>query len=110
MPTVVDPVAESRLDRSMVNRKSRDFQIAILVDEALLDIFGHDNHALRGKFLVHVAANMDIELVRLFQMRHHLGCTRRPPYTKRSAPAENPASQIKIGNANGVVGMQVRQK
>ena len=110
MPGIVDAVAESWLDRSVVHGKSRDLQIAILVNHALLDVFGHDHHALRGKLLIDIAPDVDIELVSLLQVRHHLGRARRSPDPERRAPAQDPASQIKVRNSDNVIGMQVSQK
>ena len=110
VPRVIDAVAERWFDRRVVHREGRDFQIAILIDHTLLNILGHDHRALRGKFLIYVAPDMDIELVSLLQMRHHVGRARRSPDPERCVSPHDPACQIQIGNSDDVIGMQVGQK
>src|SRR5713101_57661 len=89
MPGVVDAIAQGWLDRSVIDGERGDLQIADLVHHTLFNILSHDNHALSRKFFIHVAADVDIELVGLLQMRHHLPCSRRPPDTQRRTPAKD---------------------
>src|SRR6266849_809607 len=110
VPGIVDAVAQGWLDRRVIDGEGRHLQITVLVNDSLLDIFSRDHYALRGKLFINVATDVDIELVGLLQMRHHLRCSRRPPDTPRCATAKNPAGQIEIRNSDNVVGMQVSQK
>ena len=71
MPCVIDPVAECRLDRSVIDGERSDLKIAVLVNHPLLDVFGCDHDTL-GWQPLYIAPDVNIELVGLLQMRHHL--------------------------------------
>src|SRR6266849_6397993 len=109
-PRIFDAIAEGGLDRSVINGKGSDRQIAVPVDHTLLNILSHNRRALRGKPFIYVAPDVDIELVGLLQMRHHLRCSCRRPDAERCAPAKNPARQTEIRKSANVNGMQVSQK
>jgi len=104
MPCVIDPVAECRLDQSVIDGERSDLKIAVLVNHPLLDVFGYDHDTLGWQSLIYIAPDVNIELVGLLQMRHHLRRASRSPDAKRRVPAENPACQIEIGNSDNGIG------
>ena len=68
--------------------------------------------AAPSRQMLHRRTNVDVVLIRLLQVRHHLDGPARAPYTERNCSTleHQPASQPQIGKANDVVGMQVREK
>src|SRR6185437_2249429 len=110
VPAIIDAVAERRFDGRVVHSESSYLQIAILINHPLLDVFGRHDYARSGKHLIDITSHMDIELVGLLQVRHHVRCARRSPDAERRAPAQDPAGQIKVRNSDNVIGVQVSQK
>src|SRR6476661_10376957 len=87
----IDTVAQSRLHHAMIDCKRRNFHSVALVDHTFADILGHNLHRRAGKFLIHVAPDVYVELISLGQVRHHIVRAWWPPDSDRHFPSSYPA-------------------
>src|SRR6478752_3569573 len=62
-PSEIDTIPQSRLDHAMVDYKRSYFYAVALVDHIFADILGHNLHCRAGKFLIHVAPDVYVELI-----------------------------------------------
>ena len=114
MSRVVDPVTERRLEqRAVVHEEGRDHDAAPVEDHAFRDVARIDQDALRRQVLF-LAAHADVPRIGFPQVGHHrLGACRAPDFERRGPPAEgrrDPARQPEVGDAHGMVGMEMRQE
>ena len=85
----------------------------LLVDDAIvIELFHHDRSTLWRQLLV-LDAYLDVGGVRLLQMRHEVLGAGRPDHVEgfraRAEMGMQPARKPQIWNANGVIGVIVRE-
>src|SRR5712671_7537914 len=115
MSIVIDAVAEGRLDGvAVIHLEGRYLHPVLLIDDSIsLEILGDHRDPLRRKLLV-LGADLDVERIGLFQIRHELPGAGRaddpkwllPPPEDRAEPPRQPD----IRNAGGIVSVKKRKE
>src|SRR5437868_2832821 len=104
MRTIVDAVAERRLDGPMVYQERRDLYPIGFVDDALANVGCDYLDAFGRKLLVHIAPDVDIERKRFLQMLQHRSGAIRPPHLQWLIPVlRGPGKQIEFRQGDDVI-------
>src|SRR5436190_3108587 len=106
----IHAIAESRLDRTMVNYKGGDLHACLIIHRTFADLRADYPDAFLRELLIHVSSNVNIKRKCVQQLVHHAACAGRTPHLKRSLTAFRPWRQQQIRNGNDVIGMKVREK
>ena len=94
----------------MVHIEHDDAHIAVRVLEAFRDVLCFDVDARLRQQLVQVAPYVNVRLICLLKVRHHIGGAFRSPHLERRLASHNPGCEPQVGYAYDVVGVQVCQE
>ena len=110
MTVIVDPEAERRFYRPMIDKERGDLYTVGLVNEAFANVGRLEPNAFGGKLFVHIAPHVDIERECFLQVRQHgLGALRSPDLQWLIA-AVRPGCQVEFWQSDDVIGMEMSQE
>src|SRR6185437_2637787 len=109
--SIIDPIAKRRMYWSVIHLKCSDLYAILLQRDSLADVLGQDDRTLRHRS-IDIGANPEVVVKRLLEKRHHFHRPSGPSHRERNVAAwpHEPACQPEIGEANNVVGVQVREE
>jgi hypothetical protein len=111
MSRIVDAISECGFHWTVVDFERGDGDAVTLIHNSFANVLDPKHGTVRRHTVV-LDANTDVVLVRLLEVRHHVGGADGPPHLERhvASRCNQPTRQPEIWKADDVIRVQVRKE